>query len=84
MVERGGGAGLGQEPLPRLGAVLGAVVGDLQRHPALELGVLGQVDRAHPPLPQPLDDPVPAELLGEFLGGLARFRDPGGRAARQR
>ena len=77
MVERGGGAGLVQEPSPRLGIFVVAEVGHLQGHPAVELGVLGQVDRAHPALAQPLDDPVPAELLGKRLGRCRGLGDPG-------
>ena len=66
VVEGRRGAGLAVEPLEDLRAVLGGEVGDLQGHPAIELGVMGQVDRPHAPLPQPLHDPIAAELLGQF------------------
>ena len=71
MVEGRGDPGLAVETVDvepvRLARIpLGPEVGDLQRHPAIELRVVRQVNRPHCPPPQPLDDPVPAESLAQL------------------
>ncbi len=79
MAKRGGGARLFQEPSPRLGSLVLSEVGYLQGHRAFEMGILGEVNRAHPALPQPLDDPVPAELfeIGESRTECGHINTPG-------
>ena len=54
------------EPVGLTRIPLGPEVGDLQRHPAIEVRVVRQVNRPHCPPPQPLDDPVPAESLAQL------------------
>ena len=62
VTESGGDASFFQEPSPRLGIFVITQVGYLQGHPAFEVGILSQINRAHPTLARPLDDPVPANF----------------------
>jgi hypothetical protein len=67
VIEGGQGPGLPLQALQTVGIAGQIGRQDLERHPALELGVLGQVDLPHPAGAQPGSDPVVGELFADQL-----------------
>ena len=72
MVELGQDPGLGEVSLGVLGAGDPLGVGHLDRHRAVEVIVLGEVDAAEPALAEPPDHPVAADSPGEASPGRSR------------
>ena len=65
MVEPGEGAGFGQVRLDVLGPGDPLGVGDLDRHGAVEVVVVGEVDPPEPARAEEPPDPVAPDRLGE-------------------
>ena len=86
VVEPGGGLGLAEEPLAGLGPDGLLRVGDLQRHVALEMGIVGQIDRPHPTPAERPEHLVAADRAGQPLVGHRRLgrADRAVRARRRR
>ena len=69
MVQPRGAASLLQIGRKALGSFETMTMRQLDRHPALELVVVGQHHTAKAPLPQQTFDPVAADRLGQLAGG---------------
>jgi hypothetical protein len=65
-----GGPRLVEEPAEELLVARELLVQHLDRDAPPDPGVLGQVNRAHPPLPQQREDPVIPELLADHVRAL--------------